>query len=107
MAAFVASVIVVIILVFGVFCVISNWAFLCLNWRNRKESEWRHISPMPLVAQLSAYIAALVSVQFGVTWIPNKIFWAVALLDSSLWQILALPFVFVWNGLGSLLKRNA
>ena len=107
MAAILASVLIVALLALAACIAVCNWVILYLNVRDRKVPEHTHSSSIGMAAQIFVIFAALISGHFEVTWIPNSVYWSVALIDISLWQLIAFPFVLTWMGIVSLIKRNA
>ena len=98
----IASVVVCVLLAFGALCVVGNWFALVTNLRNRRRGIDAHVSPIPLLPQFCAGIAALLANKLhGVEWLPGIVYWLVALLDPGLWLLALLPFALAWRAIRS------
>ncbi len=99
------SILVVALLAFGAWVGVMNWVFHFITLQNYRRGIGHHISPMPLIAQLCAGIAAVVAHGVGLDWVPVATFWCVALLDLSLWKLVFLPAFLLWHGIRRMLGR--
>ena len=99
------SIVVVALLAFGAWVGVMNWVFHFVNLQNWRRGVDRHVSPIPLVAQLVTGIAAVISRGLGLDWVPVAAFWLVALIDLSLWKLALLPVFFAWQGVRRMLGR--
>lgn len=101
------SIVVVVLLAFGAFLGVMNWVFHFVNLQNWRRGIDHHVSPIPLVAQLLAGIAAVVARGLGLDWIPVATFWFVALIDLSIWTLASLPAFLVWRGVRRMIGRTS
>ena len=81
----------VVSLVFGGLIVVLNWSSIVANYQLQRKGTERHISATPAVAQILVLMSALISSRISSPVIPDWLFWAVALSDAALLQILYLP----------------
>jgi hypothetical protein len=62
----------------------GNWYLLYLDWRNRRKGIKRHVSMIPLIAQIPVLIGALIPFHAPeVRNIPMLFFVGIALADPS------------------------
>lgn len=71
--------------------VVLNWACVVASFRFHRKGIERHVSTVPLLAQIFALVAAAFSLRATSAHIPGWLFWLVALSDAALLQILYVP----------------
>ena len=90
-----ASVVSILVLLLAIFTVVGNWACVLATYRLRRQGSKRHVSTVPLVAQVLVAVAAVISHMATSQLLPVLLFWVVALSDPALFSILYLPVFFL------------
>lgn len=89
------TVIAVILLGLGAGVAAFNCACVFENYRLMRQGVQRHVSTVPLIAQVVVLIAAVIASKVPSPLLPIWLFWAVALSDVALLQIFYLPVLFL------------
>jgi hypothetical protein len=77
------------LLVLAVVVCVLNWGCVIASYRLRRQGSKRHVSTIPLVAQILISLAVLVTP--ASSSVPLWLFWVVAFADPALYSILYLP----------------
>jgi hypothetical protein len=80
-----------VILIFAACTVVLNWACVIASYHFRRQGIKRHVSTVPLLAQLLVVVAAIISSRVTPALIPGWLFGLVAFTDVALLQILYHP----------------
>ncbi|MEO5558646.1 MAG: hypothetical protein ABIO49_02750 [Dokdonella sp.] len=87
----VANVLSAIFLALAAYIVVLNWACVIATYRFWRGGIKRHVSTIPVLAQILVCAAAIASAQANVAWLPHWSFWLVAFADAALLQLFYLP----------------
>jgi hypothetical protein len=90
-----ANILAVVVLAFGACVDVLNCGCVIANIRFKRQGIKRHVSTQPLLAQIFAYIGALLSSRTLTPLLPGWIFWLVALSDVALLSILYYPIFLI------------
>ena len=101
MQIFVAIVSVVALLL-GAYVAVFNCGAIIASLRLKRRGFARHISTIPLLAQVFTFFAAMLSGHTTALDIPSWVFWLVVLVDPALWQLLYLPILALLKKLRTL-----
>ncbi|UXI68830.1 hypothetical protein [Tahibacter amnicola] len=93
--SYIAGVASVALLVLAVWGGIINLVAVLLTRAAARRGLGRVVSPVPLLVQLLAGAAALVASLAGIDWLPQWLFWTVALADVALWGLFASLFAYL------------
>jgi len=80
-----------VLLIIAAAVVFLNWGCVVVSLLYKRQGIKRHVSTVPLVAQVFVILAATVQTGASSPWLPGWAFWVVACADVALWSILCLP----------------
>ena len=83
-----SNLVAIIFLILTVFIICGNYFNGYTNLRNRRRNIARHVSMMPLLAQIFAGITFFMLVRSDPPWIPKWSPGLVALADPAFWEII-------------------
>jgi len=86
----VANIVAVSLLALAISVVLANGLSVYVNARNRRRGIERHVSGIPLVAQVLVVLAAMALGVAAGPWLPSWLLWAVALSDAALWRLVGM-----------------
>ncbi|MCA9233661.1 MAG: hypothetical protein KDA57_23680, partial [Planctomycetales bacterium] len=85
------NIVPVVLLVTAALVVAGNWAAVVWSLRLKSRGIERHISTVPLVAQILAFLAAVVASQSVSPILPAWSYCVVACSDIALYSMLLVP----------------
>ena len=85
-----AALVVYVVLALAICVVVLNWGCVIASIRMRRQGLPRHVSTVPLVAQVLVGLALFLSMDNAVG-VPNWVYGCIALADPALYSLLYLP----------------
>jgi hypothetical protein len=82
-------------LLLAILVVLLNWIALLVSVRNKRRGIDRHVSPIPIAAQVFGVVGAIISYFNPAEPIRPWAYILVALLDVPLWSLAYLPIYWL------------